>query len=540
MNRPQDIARGAARVTPLARKIPRKKVLIINCYFPEYRIPLKRVNESPDTAAPVLLAGYFDATHCDVRLYNEVNSGFVEIYEPDLLKWPDMVVITGLSVAYDRLLHVTAYTKSYNPAVITVAGGHGVRSLPDYSKRFFDYVCLGNVEQIADVIADAFGREYVSEIFNPRYDLAYWMRWLGYVESSRNCNFRCGFCSLTASGLPYQVQSLDYLDRQLENIGKRWCLYFNDNQLLGDGNKTFRARIGKVKDRIDAGQFKYWGAFVTNTFFWDDDNLKFARDSGCIQFFVGVESLSDTIWLDKVNKNQNARHNQIEIITRCQDAGILFQYGLVFDPTERTLAQIYAELDVILSTPELPLPLFTFLAIPFPGTPVFREKYENNLILPNTKMRDLESTTLCTKSLDPQEDVVRYIKTDKNMRKLRKRVIAHQAAYMKRYWHSLNFDKKVVTNLSAAAMLTPGKFTSPNSMFMKKVERTHVSTTDVLDSVYSPCLPVAEKYREYFKPTVLTDHGGEINPLVQDDVLNSKGIRMYMKDAEREQVVEVK
>ena len=63
-------------------------------------------------------------------------------------------------------------------------------------------------------------------------------------------------------------------------------------------------------------------------------------------------------------------------------------YGLVFDPTERTLAQMYGELDVILSTPEIPLPLFTFLAIPFPGTPVFRDKYEQGLLLPNMKMRD--------------------------------------------------------------------------------------------------------------------------------------------------------
>jgi len=134
-----------------------KKILIINCYFPEVRESIRRSNEVPDTAAPVLLAGFFDSNHCEVKLYNEVNSGHVEVYNPKLLQWPDMVVMTGLSAAFDRLLHVSAYIKSYNPYAITVAGGHGVRSLPTYASKFFDYTCLGNVEEVSEVIRDAFG-----------------------------------------------------------------------------------------------------------------------------------------------------------------------------------------------------------------------------------------------------------------------------------------------------------------------------------------------------------------------------------------------
>ena len=94
-----------------------KKILIVNCYFPEMREPIKRVNEVPNALAPVLLAGHFCSSACEVRLYNEVNSGFLEVFRPELLGWPDMIVLTGLTAAFDRLLHLSvrknAQSQSY-------------------------------------------------------------------------------------------------------------------------------------------------------------------------------------------------------------------------------------------------------------------------------------------------------------------------------------------------------------------------------------------------------------------------------------------
>lgn len=503
----------------------RKKILIINCYFPEARESIRRSNEVPDTAAPALLGGYFNPENCELKLYNEVNSGFIEVYQPELLQWPDMVVLTSLSGAFDRLLHVTAYVKSYNSSVIVVAGGHGVRSLPNYSKQFFDYTCTGDVEQIQEVIQESMGAQYLADVFTPRYDLAYWMRQLGYAESTRNCNFRCGFCSLTAAGRPYQVTPDDYLERQLDTIGKRFALVFNDNQLMGDGNKTFERRVQQVKRRIDAGQFQHWFGFVTDTFFWDDANIKLAKDTGCISLFVGVESFVDQVWLDKINKNQNAKQNQVELIAKCLDAGILFKYGLVFDPTERTTEQMYNEMDVICDNPEIPLPLFTFTATPYPGTPMFREKVENRQILPNTKMRDLESSTLCVKPIQPVDEVVQFIKTGKNFRNYRSRVYKHQLQFLKRYKNSLSWKQKIYSNMCVTATLFPRAFSSPFSYTKTLRPRTHISTTDRLDDVYTPCLPISSKYESYFKPTILVDHGCEINPLLQDDAMGTKKVK---------------
>ena len=74
-----------------------------------------------------------------------------------LLGWPDMLVLTGLTNGFDRMLHLTAYARSKNPKVIVVAGGPAVRALPLLSKKVFDYACLGDIEELCEVIADAFG-----------------------------------------------------------------------------------------------------------------------------------------------------------------------------------------------------------------------------------------------------------------------------------------------------------------------------------------------------------------------------------------------
>ncbi|MFT4797580.1 MAG: radical SAM superfamily enzyme YgiQ (UPF0313 family) [Candidatus Azotimanducaceae bacterium] len=499
--------------------IVRKRILIVNCFFPDERVPIKRTNQVPNAVAPVLLAGYFDREHCDVKLYNEVHSGFIEYYDPKLLEWPDLLVLTGLTAAFDRLLHVTAYAKTANPHVIVAAGGHGVRALPLYARQFFDYTCLGDVDEITEVIEDSIGARYLSENFEPRYDLAYWMNRLGYAESSRNCNFQCGFCSLTGVGRKYEVPPLEYLEAQMKNMGKRPIFFFQDNQIFGSSRKNFLERINLFQSYRAAGQFKYWTGFVTNTFFWDDENIKLASDTGCISVFVGVESFDDHIWLEDSNKKQNSRYRQIDLLRKAIDGGVLVQYGLVYDPTSQSLKSMYNELDIICDNPEIPAPNFIFTSIPFPGTPFFRKCIEDDLILPNTHMRHLEGSTLSVKSIESEQETVDFIRKGRRFAGYRKRFLAHHVRFDRRYRESLNRDQRLLAGLSAAAIMAPTLVLGPGSVFQKKAKRTHVSTTEILDPVYTPCQAVDGKYGHYFEPTNLVNMQGHLNEAVAEDVM---------------------
>jgi hypothetical protein len=345
------------RKAPAARRgpVPKKRILVINCYLPEVREPVRLRHEVPNTLAPILLGGAFSPTNCEIRLYNEVSSGFLEIFAPALVGWPDLVVLTGLIASFDRMKHLTAYLRTANPRTIVVAGGQAIRALPRYSRRLFDYVCLGDVEQIQEVIREALGAEYAVDEIQPRYDLADWIGPIGYAESSRNCNFSCNFCSLTGEGGRYRKQDLGALRRQLEALGRRRFVLFVDNQFHGPDRSFFLERMALLRELRAAGRFGAWSAICTNTFLWDEENLAIAREAGCLSLFIGVESFDDA-WLRGVNKNHNNRFSQLELISRCIEAGILFQYGIVFDPTERRIADLDRELRLICETPEIPPP----------------------------------------------------------------------------------------------------------------------------------------------------------------------------------------
>lgn len=498
----------------------KKRVLIINCYFPELRKPVKLSREIPNTLAPVLLAGAFEPSLCDIKLYNEVSSGFLEVYAEDLLHWPDMVVFTGLTFSLDRMRQLTAYFRYHSPHAVIIGGGQAVRAFPQFTRTFLDYALTGDVEQLVGVVKEVFGKDHGCVKMEPRYDLAYWMGYtVGYAESSRNCNFKCSFCSLTGEGGKFVKSNLDYMRNQIKAMGKRYFLYFLDNQFYGNDRALFMEKLKVLKQLRKEGYFKYWCGILTNDFLWNDENILLAKESGCFSLFIGVESFDDD-WLQMVNKKQNVRKEQIDLIRKCMDLGILFQYGLVYDPTERPLSSIRREIDFICDTPDVPTPLFFFAAIPFPGTPFFHDKLEKRHILPLTKVRDLESSTLTLQPVEGDlETSGAFIKDIKYFIGYRKRIMRHQMQFLARHRRKLSFKQLAVTGLSTLRVFAPYAFTNVRNLGKKSKLRTHISTTEMLDSVYSPKIRLPQEFEASFRPTYLTDETGAPNPLIVDDLM---------------------
>ncbi len=507
---------------PLYKRMhTQKRILVINCYFDHTRQPIHRTLKTPQSMAPVYLAGAFSAELCDVRVYNEQYSGPLE--DEHLLSWPDMLVLTGLTMAFDRMLHVTAYARTKNANVIVVAGGPPIRAIPRYSQRFFDYCCVGDVEQLKEVITDAFGKAYVAEEMFPRYDLAYWTGRIGYVESSRNCNFRCPFCSLTGEGVAYQKFDLEYLRKQIIAVGKKDYISFLDNNFYGNDRKYFLERMELIKEMRDAGFFRTWGALVTNDFFYNDENLELVRKTGCLGIFSGIEAF-DTQWLQN-NKVQNIRFPQVELIRKSLDAGVVFLYGLIMDVTSRRIADLQREIDFIIDTPDITLPSYLVAPIPFLGTPFFYECLAKGTILPKTKLRDLDSVTLSLRPLDPISEVSKFFCNIQNLSGYRLRVLRHSLSFFKRYRLKLN-TMQMITALSGGALLCAETFTTSsdwlNLIFKRKRFRTHISTSETLDDVYKPAFRVDYRYKDYFKPTMVTDESGRLSEELAEDLIKSE------------------
>ncbi len=457
------------------------------------------------------LAGAFNPELCEIRLFNEVASG--PLLKEEMFSWPDLLVLTGLTNSFDRMLHLTAYLRTKNPKAIVAAGGPVIRALPLLAQRYFDYCCVGDIEEMQDVIADAFGLEYVAQEMLPRFDLAYWLRHINYVESTRNCNFRCSFCALTGEGNTYKKYDLDYTRKQIIALGKLRRLIFADNNFYGNDRGHFLARLELIKEMRVAGYMKDWAALVTGDFFKNDENLKIVHRAGCRFLFSGVEAF-DAQWLKSVNKAQNNLCPQVEMIRKCLEAGVFFSYGLIFDVDRRHIPELRRELDLVTSTPNITLPSFITLPIPLLGSPFFYECLKKKSILPRTKLRDMDGSTLVCKPLDPIDEVVEFLGEMMSLRGYRWRILKHSVNFIRTYYSTLSKTQLGVELVNAALLCAYSLATSPANPFGTSRQgraRTYVSTTEILDSVYTPSFRVASRYESYFQPTMVTDAGGQLS-----------------------------
>jgi hypothetical protein len=427
------------------------------------------------------------------------------------------LVLTGLITSLDRMRHLTAYARSKNPKVLVIGGGHVVRAFPKYCSTFMDYACLGDVEEIRDVIADAFGSEYAAEEFCPRLDLDHWIGRVGYVESTRYCNFKCSFCTLTGEGRAFKAVGADELRRQFARVGKRRIIIFLDNNFYGGGRKCFAERVEVAGEMWHAGQMTGWGGLVTSDFFFKKSNVRAAREAGCITLFTGVESF-DRRWNARHNKRQNSVKPQVEMIREALEAGIVFIYGLMIDLSTRSIADVRQELELILDTPEITLPTYLSMPIPIPVTPYFYECLDGELILPGTKIRDLDATTLCLRTVDPQVEAAAFMGTLPTLRGYRTRVARHSVGFARRYRKHFTRDQMLIGLSGGALIASPLLATFPTRIGRQRGPRTYISTTEPVDLFYDPAFRVDARFEGYFRPVMLTDAMGRVGEEIAEDI----------------------
>lgn len=492
----------------------RKRVLIVNAFFDEYWRSAGSPYRVPRAMGPIFLAGAFAAELCDVRVYSEQYSG--PLQDPRLLAWPDMLVLTGLTSSFDRMLHLTAYAKTLNPAVIVVAGGPAVRALPRRARRFFDHVCLGDIEELMAIAAEEFGAEYAATDMFPRFDLAPKGGMLGYVESSRYCNFRCSFCSLTAERGRYRIYDLGYIRRQIESTGKQ-RLIFLDNNFYGNDRDFFLARIALLKEMYHKQQIRGWSALVTGDFFSRPENLAIVREAGCEGLFSGIESF-DQSTLRTYNKRHNTLLPQVQQIRGCLESGIVFTYGIMLDPSSRRLDDLRQEIEFILSTPEITLPAYFTFAIPLLGTPYFRDCVAKRMMLPSVRLHDMDGLTIVMRPLDPIDDVVAFARDIQNLRGYRLKALRHTAQFLRRHRGLLSPLQLMTASVSAALICTQSAASSPLRPRIRRPRRTFHGPTEALDPLYRPVIRLPVKFRRYFVPTMVSDPSGDLSEDVSDDM----------------------
>lgn len=209
------------------------------------------------------------------------------------------------------------------PAAKHLAGGPHANIFPEETLKTFDAICIGEGEEsIKEMMRDIF-KSNLKKIYRQRgpidlnaypYPLRKYLPKIAVADVgllsrkyydligttalfSRGCPFNCHFCSNQYKG-PTRFRSPELVIEEIEYLKKEYgvqALLLKDDQGVPVHRETARLRM----EAIGKTNIKWRGQSRANGV--HPDTIKLAKESGCIEIAVAIESVSQKS-LDIMNK----------------------------------------------------------------------------------------------------------------------------------------------------------------------------------------------------------------------------------------------
>ncbi len=306
----------------------------------------------------------------DVKIVNENYSDIN--YDENV----DLVGITCYTMTAPRVYQIADEFRKRGKKV--VLGGYHPTAMPDEAIQHADSIVKGEAEAswprlLKDVENGKLKPFYESdpnfdmaEIPPIRRDLIVLNPMLGAVQSTRGCSNRCEFCAIS-SFCGHGIKQ-----RPIKNVVEEIIKMPNKLFIFHDPHLTARPQYARelFKEMIKQKVNKSWLANGTTNVLGkiDDEFLNLARKAGCLEWFIGFESVSQKA-LNGIKKTHNKVENFKKLIKRLHKHGMAVQGGIIFgfdedtpDIFDLTLEKMYDfELDIVEVN----------ILTPYPGTPLF-------------------------------------------------------------------------------------------------------------------------------------------------------------------------
>ena len=462
------------------------------------------------------IASIIDPKRFDVTLHHEDWHG---PFEPQRATGYAIAFLTGLQPDFDRMRQLSYFFRRAGTTVI--AGGSVCTQFPEFATQFFDVVCAGGVEIVADVMADlAAGRPLKSIYRSPitrigDYSIDYGLLnrnginlRVHLLEASRGCSFRCSFCVIPNEAGGHAAYDLSWIGATVDSAVetsprfsfRRWypIVLFIDNNFSDDRQHMMSVcRLLGKHHRV-----RMWGALVTQNVLRDRELIRHLAATKCRALFVGLESL-DRAFLQRFNKKQNLGHNVLDDIAYAESQGIVIGYGYLFDPRFQAVAEMEEQVRLLARTDALSMPIYLSLVAPLAGTNLFWRDLEDGNLAPNLRLRDLDGETIAYAALaDSQENLCVFI--DRLFRRpweiVGRRVVLRKI--LRRILSSRTFNPVYWYILAGSSLHC---FVWARAYPSRRY--SYVAGEDVLDPQYAECPDDVTEgdWERYFKPVVLTD-----------------------------------
>jgi radical SAM superfamily enzyme YgiQ (UPF0313 family) len=327
---------------------------------------------------PIITMPHIAALTPKKHIVEIVNENFENI---DFNTDADLIGITTYTMTAPRVYEIADEFRRRRKKV--VLGGYHVTALPNEALNHADSIVLGMAEASwPELLTDLengklkpiypYNSNYNMANIPPlRRDLIKRNPFMGAIQSTRGCNNRCEFCAIgNFCNHEFRQRPIKNVVKEIKQMPHKMFI-FHDPHLTINPNYARKLFQEMIKNKIK----KKWIANGTTNVLSkiDDEFLNLARKSGCVEWFVGFESINQ----DALNKSKKT-HNRIEdfnkLIRKVHNHGMTVQGGIIFGFDEDTPNIFDATLKELndIDMDILEINILT----PYPGTPLF-ERFKN-------------------------------------------------------------------------------------------------------------------------------------------------------------------
>lgn len=325
------------------------------------------------------LAGMTDARH--EKTYHEVEG----IRSLDVLPGPyDLVAISSLSSQVLEAYEIAARFRAAGSKV--VLGGLHVTAMPDEAKQHADAIVVGEGESAwPDILRDAEAGTLrnVYDVREKQFDLAFapmpafeLLDMDKYnritIQTSRGCPFKCSFCA--SSILLTSKYKQKPVDKVLAEVDRVRALNPRPFFELADDNSFVNRKYWRQLLPELAKRRIRWFTESDISFAEDEELLDLARDAGCVEVLIGLESPSAE-GMDGLERRSNWKAKRVaqyeDAVRTIQSHGIRVNGCFIVGLDGQTPAVFDAIYDFAERTSLFDVQIT--LPTPFPGTPYYDE-----------------------------------------------------------------------------------------------------------------------------------------------------------------------
>jgi radical SAM superfamily enzyme YgiQ (UPF0313 family) len=347
----------------------------------------------------------------------------------------DLVGLSAMTCKATRAYQIAAAFKKRGVPV--VMGGIHASMCPDEVAAHVDCVVVGEADTLWPCILEDLERgalqpRYTAETVPdlttlppPRHDLTAYTRYFSYfLQTTRGCPRSCKFCTVTkvngkihrkksplqvvaevkaAVALPSHLRPV-IVDRGRGNTRRRVAsgtIFFVDDNFAFDRDHALAVcRALKAFEDENDVHVNWFTQSDVNTGF-DDELLDAMKEAGCMNIFMGFESLSQDA-LKEMKKNVNTPARYRECIDNIERHGIEVTASVIVGTDHETTAS--GEEMARFAMENHIFYLFPNIMTPYPGTRLMEEiQAEGRILRTEPELYNIRNVIFTPKQMSPFE-----------------------------------------------------------------------------------------------------------------------------------------